>query len=75
MDTGDRGMLAFARTTDEQTLVVVANLSKQEREVDMGTLVKGSLLMGSFAEAKDLLTGETSSGTFVLTPLELRVLE
>ena len=75
LDTGDRGVLAFARTTDEQTLLVVANLSKQEREVDLGALVEDSSLAGSFGEAEDLRTGEASSGTLVLTPLELRVLE
>ena len=75
LDTGDRGVLAFARTTDEQTLLVIANLSKQEREVDVGALLEGSTLADSFTEATDLLTGETLSGTLVLTPLEVRVLE
>jgi alpha-amylase len=63
LETEDNALLAFKRVTDEQEILVLANVGNSELEFEAG------------APATDLITGETFGGNVTVGKLGLRVLE
>jgi glycosidase len=63
LDTEEGALLAFKRVTDQQEILVLANMGNKELEFPLET------------GATDLLTGESLEGSVTVGKLELQVLE
>lgn len=68
LEPQDSGVLAFLRSAEEERVLVLANVTSQEKTLSLPSLVDVS-------QARDLLMGEVIGEEIVLKPLELRVLE